>query len=229
MKVITNLRMKCMLLLVIVSGAVSAQEISESIQSFSQLKASNSVNVKLIPSNENRLEIAGYDRDEVQYEIKGNRLEIRLSWDNVFSDSNTLVTVYFTNLEEIEANSRSSVLLEESYTGNSMVFNAGEGANINALIAAERVSIKATTGGHIRLIGQADSQEVRVNTGGLYSGREFETKDAEVRIATGGQADIYASESCRVNASLGGTANIFGNPQKVDQKSSLGGNISITE
>lgn len=218
-----------MLLFLIVSGAVSAQEISESLQSFSQLKASNSINVKLIPSNENRLEIDGYDMDEVQYEIKGNRLEIRLSWDNVFSDSNTLVTVYFTDLEEIEANSRSSILLEESYTGESMVFNAGEGASISALIAAERVSVKATTGGHIRLVGLAQRQEVRVNTGGIYSGREFETKDADIRIATGGQADIYASETCRVNASLGGNANIFGNPKSIDQKSSLGGSISISE
>lgn len=227
MKVIANL--KIMLLFLTVSGAVSAQEISESLQSFSQLKASNSVNVELIPSTENRLEIVGYDKDEVQYEIKGNRLEIRLSWDNVFSDSNTLVTVYFKDLEEIEANSRSSISLEESYVGKSMVFNAGEGANINAFISAERVSVKATTGGHIRLFGQAGSQEVRVNTGGLYSGREFETEDAEVRIATGGQADVYASESCRVNARLGGNANIFGNPQRVDQKSSLGGSISISE
>lgn len=229
MKVIINLRTSILLLLLMVSGVGNAQEISESLRSFSQLKASNSVNVQLIPSTENRLEIAGYDKDEVQYEIKGNRLEIRLSWDNVFSDSNTLVTVYFKNLEEIEASSRSSVNLEEPYTGKSMVFNAGEGGTISASIAAERVSVKVTTGGHVRLLGQAGSQEVRVNTGGLYSGREFETKDADVRIATGGQADVYASESCRVNAKLGGNASIFGNPERVDQKSSLGGSISISE
>lgn len=216
------------LFFLILSTTVDAQEISEPLESFSRLKSSNSVKVALIPSDEYRIEVDGYDKDEVHYEVKGNLLEIRLSWDNVFSDSNTIVTVFFKDLEEIDANSRSVVSLEKAYETDNMVFSAGEGASITASISVDRATLKATTGGHIRLIGEADSQDVRVNTGGLYSGRDFKTKDSEVQIATGGQADVYSSESCRVNAKLGGNVNVFGNPKRVDQKSSLGGNISIS-
>lgn len=217
------------LFLLVLPSALSAQEISEPLNSFSRVKASNSVKVALVPSDKYHIEVDGYDKDEVQYEVKGNQLEIRLSWDNVFSDSNTLVTVFLKDLNEIDANSRSVVTLEEAYEADSMVFSAGEGANISARISVDRATLKATTGGHIRLDGEAKSQEVRVNTGGLYSGRDFRTEDSDVQIATGGHADVYVSESCRVNAKLGGNVNVFGNPKRVDQKSTLGGSISISE
>src|SRR5690554_7986877 len=103
------------LLFLVLPGALSAQEISEPLNSFSRVKASNSVKVALVPSDKYHIEVDGYDKDEVQYEVKGNQLEIRLSWDNVFSDSNTLVTVFFKDLNEIDANSSSVVTLEEAY------------------------------------------------------------------------------------------------------------------
>ncbi len=218
-----------MLLLVLSVGGLTAQEITESLPSFSRFKASNGINVEMIPSDQHRIEIEGYDKDEVKYEVKGNQLDVRLSWDNVFSDSNTWVRVYFVSLDEIEANSKATVELLDEFEGETMVMSAGEGANLIARLKASRVSIKVTTGGHLQLFGEADRQEGKVNTGGVYSGRDFETKETELSVATGGQATIFASEQCRVDAKLGGSIRVYGNPERLDQKTSFGGSISISE
>lgn len=216
-------------LLILCSAGVVAQEISQSLPSFSRFKASNGINVKMIPSDQNKLEVDGYDKDEVKFEVKGNQLDVRLSWDNVFSDSNTWVTVYFVGVDEIEANSKSTVELLDEFEGDSMVMSAGEGANLIARLKANRVSLKVTTGAHLQLFGEADRQEGKVNTGGVYSGRDFKTKDTEISVATGGQANIFASEQCRVDAKLGGSVRVYGNPNRLDQKTSFGGSISVSE
>lgn len=217
------------LILVLNSVGITAQEINESLPSFSRFKASNGINVEMIPSDQHKIEIEGYDKDEVKYEVKGNQLDVRLSWDNVFSDSNTWVRVYFVSLDEIEANSKATVELLDEYEGNTMVMSAGEGANLIARLKANRVSIKVTTGGHLQLFGETDRQEGKVNTGGVYNGRDFESKDAEFSVATGGVANIYAAEQCRVEAKLGGSIQVYGNPERLDQKTSFGGSISINE
>lgn len=216
-------------LFILCSGGIMAQEISQSLPSFSRFKASNGINVKMVPSDQNRLEVDGYDKDEVKFEVKGNQLDVRLSWDNVFSDSNTWVTVYFVGVDEIEANSKSTVELLDEFRGDSMVMSAGEGANLIARLKASRVSLKVTTGAHLQLFGEADRQEGKVNTGGVYSGRDFKTKDTELSVATGGQASIFASEQGRVDAKLGGSVRVYGNPVRLDQKTSFGGSISISE
>lgn len=222
-------RVLIVFLLVLGSGGLMAQEISQSLPSFSRFKASNGINVRMIPSDQNKLEIDGYDKDEVKYDMKGNQLDVRLSWDNVFSDSNTWVTVYFIAVDEIEANSKATVELLDEFQGDTMVMSAGEGANLIARIKANRVSLRVTTGGHLQLFGEAERQEGKVNTGGVYSGRDFETKDSELSVATGGQANIFASEQCRVDAKLGGSIQVYGNPERLDQKTSFGGSISIRQ
>lgn len=214
------------LLFVLFSASAAAQDISEELSDFNEVKVFNGVEVELIPAKENRIEVTGHSKEKVKFELVENRLEIRLSLENIWSDDNTRITVYFRSLQVIDANESSTVRLNREFTGGNMVFRAQEGASILARINATKASVKAVTGGQIHLRGEANGQEVEINTGGHYYGKDFETESTHVEITAGGRAEVQATEYCKATAKLGGTIQVFGNPKTLDRKTSLGGSIS---
>lgn len=202
------------------------QDISEELSDFNEIRIYNGVEVTLIPARENRITITGYSKDKVKYSMVENRLEIRLSLKNIWSQDNTRIRVYFRNLQVVDANERSIVEVDGEMLGSNLVFRAQEGSTVRARIDALKQSSKAATGGHIYLQGKVREQQVDINTGGHFYGKNLKTENTEVKITAGGRAEVYATDYCRANAQFGGTIEIYGNPNEIDRKTSIGGKIS---
>ena len=117
------------LMLLGVAG-VSAQDINEDLSGFSEVKVYNGVEVELIPSERNSISITGHSKEKVKFEVVENRLEIRLSLENIWADDNTRVTVYASGVEVIDANEGSIVEVKEKLQGPRLTFRAQEGAAI---------------------------------------------------------------------------------------------------
>lgn len=215
-----------LLLLIIFSAPVFAQDVEESLREFSELKVFNGVEVKVFPSDENRISITGHSKEKVKFEVVEDRLEIRLSLEHIWSDDNTLVKVYAKDLQVIDANESAIVDVTEQLQGNSLTFRSQEGAAIYAPISAQSVSTKAVTGGLVQLRGTSEELTVEVNTGGKFFGRDLKSREAEIYTGTGGLSEVYASEFAKATAKLGGVIEVYGNPKKFDHKTSLGGKIS---
>ena len=227
MKLKNNLQGKCFLFLLLLgcSNGVFAQDIKEDLSDFSEIKVYNGVEVELIPSEENRISITGHSKEKVKFEVVENRLEIKLSLENIWSDDNTLVTVYANSLETIDANEGSIVDVKKELEVSSLNFRAQEGAAIYVGVNSSRVNVKAITAGIVQIKGKTDDLDVEVNTGGKFFGEQLKSKEAEVSVGTGGQADVHASEYLKATAKLGGVINVYGNPDDLDSKTTLGGKI----
>lgn len=213
------------LIFVSLSSVSQNRELSESLNEFKELKISNGLEVQVIPSEENRIEITGHSKHEVKFNVVENRLEIKLSLDNLWSKDDTKITVYGKNIEIIDAHQGSLVEVSGHLKGEELTFKAQGGANIRAAVNASKIVSKAVTGGKIYLEGKANKQDVDLNTGGNFFGRDLRTKETVVKSGTAAKGEIYATEYVRATASLGGTVEIFGRPQEVEQKTSLGGRI----
>ncbi len=211
--------------LFIVSGAVFGQDISAQLSDFNEVKVFNGIEVVLIPAEENRIEITGYSKDKVKYQHVENRLELRLSLENIWSDDNTVVKVYFRKLQVIDANEKSVVEVNGEIVGTNLVFRAQEGASIFAGIDALKQSSKAVTGGQVNLHGKVREQEIQINTGGQVYAKNLISESTTVSISAGGTAEVYADKYCKATAKLGGTILVFGNPEQLDRKTSFGGSI----
>ena len=204
---------------------VTAQEITKDLLNFREVKTFNGIEVIIVPSNKNRIEITGHSKEKVKFEIVQDRLEIRLTLDNIWSDDNTLIKVYGNAVETIDANEGSIVKTDGTLEGKMIILRAQEGASVFAEVKAESVKSKAISGGNITAEGKADNQEAEVNTGGQFYGNDLKTKETVVSVSTAGKAEVYASKYCKATATLGGTIKVFGNPGKIDTKTSLGGRI----
>lgn len=214
-----------LLFLFSLTGMAQNRDVEESLEEFTELKTFNGVEVQLIPSNEDRIEITGHSKHEVKFIVIEGRLEIRLSLDNIWSKDNTRITVHGTNIQTIDANQGSLVEVADNLEGPELTFRVQEGSRINARINAGKVISKAVTGGKIILEGKAAEQEVDINTGGHFFGKDLRTKETYIKAGTAARGEIYATDYVRATAKLGGTIEIFGKPKEVDQKTSLGGRI----
>lgn len=227
MKLKNRIQGKVLLFLMIMGGYanVFAQNITEELADFSELKVFNGVVVEVLPGEENRIEISGHSKDKVKFELVDNRLELRLSLENIWSDDNTKVRVHTRSLEVIDANEGSIVDVPEALSGTSFTFRAQEGAAVYAKVESPNISVKAITAGLVQLRGSTRDLEVDVNTGGKYFGKQLESENAEVNVGTGGQAEVFASEYAKATAKFGGRILLFGDPGKLDSKTTLGGKI----
>lgn len=212
-------------LLFVTAVKVAAQEVREELGDFREVKVYNAVEVVIIPANMNRIVVTGHSKEEVKFEIIEDRLEIRLSLDNIWSEDNTLIRVYGNAIETIDANEGSLVKTDGTLKGRMIILRAQEGATILADVEAESVKLKAVSGGNITTEGRADTQEAEVNTGGHYDGEGFKTKECTVSTSTAGKAEVFVTEYCKATATLGGVIKIVGRPERLDQKTSLGGKI----
>lgn len=192
---------------------------------FTEIKVFNGLEVQVVASAENSIKITGHSKNEVKYKIVNDRLEIRLKLDNIWSKDDTRITVYGNSIEVIDANEGSIVEVDGVLEADELTFRAQEGANIRARATASKISSKAVTGGIVTLGGKADSQVVEINTGGQFYGRDLRTEETEIRAGTAGKGEIYATEYVKASATLGGTIEIFGRPEDVNTKTSLGGRI----
>lgn len=220
---ISTVLFPCLLFFFAISA--QAQDVEENLGSFSEVKTFNAVEVEIVPSHENRIVITGHSKNDVKFYIEEDRLEIKLSLDNIWSKNNTRITLYAGDLNTVDANQGSLVEIKDELSGEELTFRVQEGAVIHGRVKGRKINSKAVSGGRITLKGEAEEQVVETNTGGHYYGKNLHTQRTEVTAGTAGRAEIFAEDYVKATAKLGGIVELFGRPAEVDKKTSLGGKI----
>lgn len=214
----------------IVTVSVSAQnKVELSVGDFHTLKVYDLIQMNLIQSNENKIVITGEKAKDVQIINKNGTLKIRMKLTGSFKGSNTLVTLYFKNIKIIDANEGAAVTCENSIETEALELKTQEGANINLIVNTGNLKAKAVTGGVIELTGSAEKQTISLNTGGAFKGRTFQTENTYLKVRAAGQAEIKASELADVKIIAGGSAYIYGVPNTLKKKLTLGGKIELMD
>ncbi|GAA4279555.1 head GIN domain-containing protein [Aquimarina mytili] len=199
--------------------------ISKDLDDFTALKIFNKIQVELIQSDENKVEISGIKKRNVNIIQKNNLVKISMSLDNIWDNNNTKVVVYYIQLNKIDVNEGSIVVANDNIVSNSLDLRAQEGASIEAQIETERLFVKSISGGEIKVDGLVKEQEVVITSGGQYYGKDLKTKHTQVTISAGGTAEVHATEYIKANTNAGGTIKIYGNPKTADTQKLLGGKI----
>lgn len=202
-----------------------AQEISMDLQNFSEAKISNGLLVNFIQSTENKAVIIGNSRDKVKIDVENGVLNIHTNLNQIWTKDNTLIIIYYKQLQKIDARRNSKVELCGKITQPFLWFRVQEGSDITAQIEVNNLIANVTTGGNLRIIGKADVQEIEVMAAGKFKGENLPGNNIDVSIRAGGMANINANKYVNANVNAGGNIYIYGNPEKIDEKTTFGGKI----
>lgn len=221
---------RLVLLLFIWAGALPLQSqegtVSQNLSSFKELKVFDGLSVNLIRSDKNQAVITGANTSKVAIVNTDGVLKIRMEISKLFSGYRTFIDLYYTqDLTVIDVNEDARITAKETLKQNVVELKAQEGGEINIQAQVEQLLIKSVTGGVINANGTSDNQDVQINTGGVYKGKDLRTKFTTVNVNAGSSAEIYATSYVKVSVKAGGTVYVYGDPEKMEEKTVFGGKI----
>jgi len=207
------------------SNLIFAQ-LQKDLGDFDRLKVSDRIEVRLIQSDKNAIEISGEKSEEVKLITRNDQLIIRMETTQLLQGEDVMILLFYKDLKEIIADRGAIIYSEDILKKNKLKIEASKGSEINLSIESEHLEVKVNSGAEIALKGQAGQQEVISNSGGNYDGEELETLFTKVTVNAGGQADIFATKNVEAKTRAGGSIHIWGGAE-VEQKKVVGGNIRI--
>ncbi|MCF8236277.1 MAG: DUF2807 domain-containing protein [Bacteroidales bacterium] len=215
---------------VLIPASITAQDedpdVTRILSPFSKIKAFGPINLELIQSAEEKVEIfaKGVDASEVVTELSGSELKVRLKigiWQHV----DVKVKVYYKELDEVTASAGSSVYSDETLVMKRLELSANSGSEIKLDVKTTNLKISSGQGSKITLSGTTDMMDVEVNTGGSLKAFDCNANDVYVEINVGGLAEVMAIEKIDAVTNIGGTIKYKGDPQTKSANTSMGGSI----
>lgn len=203
------------------------EKININLTKFTEVKAYDGLSVNLIKSNEDKAVITGANTDKVNFVNTDGVLKIRMEITKIFSGYRTFVNLYYSqNLLVIDVNEDARIASEDMISQEVIELKAQEGGELKIKAEVEQMLIRSVSGGVIATSGTSDVQDVAINTGGSYLGKEFKTKFTTVNVNAGSNAEIFASDYVKATVKAGGEVLVFGDPTKMDEKTVFGGKVT---
>ncbi len=213
------------LTILIASVAIAQNTIEKTIGEFTQLKVYDLIEVNLVKSKENKVEISGKNINDVVIVNKNGKLKIRMNLEESFDGKNTSVTLYYTNVDILDANEGAIISSEDKIKQYEIDLRAQEGGKISIDLKVKIANIKAVSGAIIETRGTANTQNVSLNTGGVYNGKELQTESTTVNIKVAGKAHVKASDIVEVKIRAGGDVFVYGDPKTIKENRVFGGRV----
>jgi len=214
------------LLILSFSALFNAQaQVEKKLGEFHELKVYDLIEVQLVKSDENRIVLTGKNTQDVVIVNKNGVLKIRMNIEKSFDGNKTNATLYYTNIDVIDANEGASIYSDDLIKQFDFKLNAQEGGSIKVNLETTYLDVKSVTGGIIETKGTVKKQNINMNTGGIYKGENLKTEETEVTIVAAGEAYVNASKLMDIKIRVGGDVYIYGNPEKVNESKAIGGRI----
>lgn len=220
---------KIFIVAIAIVSQVSFAQLTKTLGDFSSLKVYDKLTVKLIASTENKVVISGNREKEVEVVTNNGELKLRMPFPQLLSGDDIAIKLYYKNIDDITANEGSSVSGDAIFKQTIFNLNAKEGAQIKLKVDAQKVNVKAVTGGIIELSGAAINQDVVIMSGGVLKAKNLNTSQTTVNVSAGGNAEINASTLVDAKVKAGGSIFIYGKPKQINQQTILGGKIEEKE
>ena len=218
----------------IVQDSIPVQETKRSertktitVGPFTGIKLFSGIQVKLIPSIENKLVLSGENFETVVTTLKNDVLRIKHSLGQIFNPKNTYIEVYFsTPLDLIHAYQGSIVESQAVLKATKIELKAREWSAIDLHIKSEKISSSVYSGSTLSLRGVAVNHELKILGGGICESETLLTEQTTVKVTAGGVAYIHASDLLEATVNVGGTVRIHGRPIKLIKRKRIGGTIT---
>ena len=204
----------------------SQDSVTKNLGDFNKVTSFDQIDVLLVPANENKIILNGEGAQEVELVTKNGELKIRMPLAKLLKGDDISATVYYKNIDAVEANEGSRIASEATFDVTNFDIIAKEGSEIKLLLDVAPVSVKASNGAKVYLEGKAKNQEVIINSGAILEAKKLNTEQTIITANAGGEADIFAKEFVDAKVRAGGIIQIFGKPKQINQKIIAGGTIT---
>jgi hypothetical protein len=207
-------------------SSITYAQIEKKVGDFTKVTAFDKIDVNLIAGSENKVVLTGVNSNEVEIVNNNGELKIRMPFIKMLTGYSVSASVYYQNLQAVEANEGSRITSKDSISTLNFDIICKEGSDIKlSNLQAERLKIRVSQGSIVTIIGAVKNQDILSNSGGKYDGQDCKTQQTYVTVNAGGIADVNASDFVDAKTRAGGEITIYGKPKQIIEKSVAGGTI----
>lgn len=205
-------------------------KVSKNLGDYSILKVYNGIEVELVKSTENKLEITGEKSEKVKIKQVNNTLKLSLPFSlnpaKNAADGKVFIQLFYNNkIDIIDANQGSTITAKE-FQQDEVEIRSQERAFINMSLDSKNIKVRSTSGGIVKLSGTVNNQDVDVDLYGVYHGYGLQVNNsAMVESGTGAKAEIFAGKVLNAKVRFGGSIFYKGTPDLIRDKKIIGGII----
>ena len=214
------------ILLLFTIPALSQVNIDRDLGDFSKVAVYDGINLELVKSEENKVEITGKNTSFVVVKNKNGDLKIRLNLERRFSGDRTKVTLYYKTLYNIISHEGSNVFSKDTLKQADLNVKANSGSTQNFLVNLNTLNTIAATGANINLSGKAEYHDTTASTGGEINAEKLTTTETYASSTSGGVLNVSASKELEANSKFGGIINVHEKTDKITESISVGGVVN---
>ena len=214
------------ILLLFTITTLSQVKIDRDLGEFSKVAVYDGINLELVKSEENKVEIAGKNTSFVVVKNKNGDLKIRLNLERRFSGDRTKVTLYYETLYNIISHEGSNIFSKDTLKQADLNIKANSGSTQNFLINLNTLNTVAATGANINISGKVEYHDTTVSTGAEINAEKLRTTETYATSTTGGLLNVSATKELEVNSKLGGIINVHEKTDKITESISVGGVVN---
>jgi len=206
-------------LFILISSWSFSQSETRDVDDFNKLDVSAGINAILVNSDETKIHVKMKkgELSDLVSSVRNGKLKLSWKQSNAWMNSRSVeVTVYFNQLNEVEASSGSNVSSEECINTQEMELDCSSGAMIKLEIESQELLVDVSSGAAVRVKGFTKNQEVDVSSGASYKGSDLISENTKAEASSGAGARVYATEFLKARASSGGSIKYGGNPKETD-------------
>jgi hypothetical protein len=203
------------------------QEMEVELEAFNKVKIFGSVEVQAKQGEEGHIKFISnkIPLSDIDFSVEDSTLSIKLT-AKLFKDEKIYAELVYPGLEEVTLNASAEMEIAGIIVQPAFNATVSSGSELQFKCDVDYVELNAYQGAHIMTKGQAKEVVAFANTGGIISATELVTQKADVKFNTGGKGELTVEEELKARVTMGSHFSYFGRPDKLDVKSSLGGNIS---
>lgn len=204
------------------------EELSEtrSLDSFDKITATNGINILLRKSSEEKVDvrISNGLLSDVITEVSNGTLKVKMR-PQINKELSVLLVVYYKTIKELEITKGASLETKTVILTDKLKIQAKTGGSIKAEIECKEVNLTASGGANATLFGWTKRLEAKANTKAKIQTKNLSADRAIIKVATGADAWVNATEYLEAIANTGGTIFYTTQPTKINEKVSSGGEI----
>jgi hypothetical protein len=196
-------------------------------EDFTKIKVSTGLDLYISQGSKNQITVEADEnlQDIIRTEVKDGVLRI-YSERNIWRAKARKVYVTVETLEALTATSGSDAYAKETLKVNDLKISATSGADIHISVSANTIETTATSGSNIEVSGASTNHISKATSGASIDAYQLRSKNVTVKVTSGANINVHASESIDAKATSGGDIDFKGSPKKVNKKTSSGGSVS---
>lgn len=214
------------ILLLFTIPTLSQIKIDRDLGEFSKVAVYDGINLELVKSQENKVEITGKNTSFVVVKNKNGDLKIRLNLERRFSGDRTKVKLFYKTIYNIISHEGSNVFSKDTIKQADLNIKANTGSTQNMLINLNTFNTTAATGANINVSGRAEYHDSSVSTGAEINAEKLMTTETYASATTGGVLNVSAIKELEANSKLGGIINVHEQTDKITETISVGGVVN---